>query len=416
MSDACFLPAHILLPDAAVPLEQWGCIACDQFTSDRAYWEGARKAAGEGPSALELILPEVYLEDPGLEERIGKIHTAMEQYAQSVLTRAVNGFIYVERTERSGRIRQGLVGMVDLEAYSYRRGALPAVRPSESTVESRIPPRMAVRRGALLEAPHVMMLADDPDKTLIESVAACKDRLPLVYEGELMMEGGHIAGWAVEDPALIAGIDEALRQLGSREAFDRKYPAAKGTKPLTLAVGDGNHSLATAKRCWEKIKSSLSEEERKTHPARFATVEVVELCDESLDFEPIHRVLFGAGEDAVGYIAARCGGDSNVKAVWKDREYSIPVSSNTSDAIADLQKAMDEYLIKNPSAGIDYVHGDDNAAKVAKDNDGVAIFMPTVEKDTLFDYVARRGVLPRKSFSMGNAEDKRYYYETKKIK
>ena len=429
MSDACFLPAHILLPDAAVPLEQWGCIACDQFTSDRAYWEGARKAAGEGPSALELILPEVYLEDPGLEERIGKIHTAMEQYAQSVLTRAVNGFIYVERTERSGRIRQGLVGMVDLEAYSYRRGALPAVRPSESTVESRIPPRMAVRRGALLEAPHVMMLADDPDKTLIEPVAACKDRLPLVYEGELMMEGGHIAGWAVEDPALIAGIDAALQQLGSREAFDRKYPAAKGTKPLTLAVGDGNHSLATAKACWEELKRTLTPEQAAVHPARYCLAEVCNVHSEAIEIEPIHRVLFNTSLETVllslvrwsdENLAGVCFGDAQEQhftLVGAHSESALSFESPTAPlTVGTIDEFLEEFLSQHPEASVDYIHDEPAVRAFCRTKKAVGLLMPPFEKSDLFKGVVLGGVLPRKTFSMGHAEEKRYYIECRRIR
>ena len=213
---SCFAPAHILLPSEQIPLEQWGCIACDQFTSDRDYWQKAETVAAGSPSTLNMILPEVYLEDGDADARIATIHSTMREYEKNVLTRSVDGFVYVERTEQSGRVRQGLVGMVDLETYSYRRGAPCAVRPSESTVESRIPPRMKVRTGATLETPHIMMLADDPECTLIEPVAARKSELRKVYEGELMLGGGHVAGWAVEDPALIAQIENALAVLGSQ--------------------------------------------------------------------------------------------------------------------------------------------------------------------------------------------------------
>ena len=221
----CFSPAHILLPSEQIPVGQWGCVACDQFTSDRSYWEKAAQAAAGGPSTLDLILPEVYLEEDDVDARISAIHAAMDDYTRNVLTRAVDGFIYVERTEQSGRVRQGLVGRIDLEAYSYAEGAVPAIRPSEHTVESRIPPRMAVRRGARLETPHIMMLADDPGCTLIEPIGGKKEQLRKVYEGDLMLNGGHIAGWAVEDPALldrlaldegrIAGIVEGVRQVAA---------------------------------------------------------------------------------------------------------------------------------------------------------------------------------------------------------
>ena len=244
----CFAPAHILLPAEQIPLEQWGCIPFGQFTSDREYCQRAKEAADGSPSTLNLILPEVYLEDGDADARVEQIHATMADYAQNVLTRAVDGFVYVERTEQSGRVRQGLVGKVDLEAYSYQRGAKCTVRPSESTVESRIPPRMKVRTGAALETPHIMMPADDPDCTLIEPIGAKKNALRKVYEGELMLGGGHVAGWAVEDPAMIDQIETALAALGSQEAFDAKYPDAARRDPLTLAVGDGNHSLTNVYR------------------------------------------------------------------------------------------------------------------------------------------------------------------------
>lgn len=296
---SCFSPAHILLPAEQIPLEQWGCVACDQFTSDRSYWERAAEAAAGSPSALNLILPEVYLEESDVPARVAKIHETMEDYAHNVLTRAVDGFIYVERTEQSGRVRQGLVGKIDLEAYSYAQGARQAIRPSERTVEERIPPRMAVRRGACLETPHVMMLADDPACTLIEPIGARKNELRKVYEGELMLGGGHIAGWAVEDPALIAQIEDALAVLGSQEEFDKKYPDATRRDPLTLAVGDGNHSLATAKACWEELKKTLTPEQAANHPARWCLAEVCNVHSPAIEIEPIHRVLFNVDCAAV---------------------------------------------------------------------------------------------------------------------
>ena len=314
---SCFAPAHILLPSEQIPLEKWGCIACDQFTSDRDYWQKAEAAAAGSPSTLNMILPEVYLEDGDADARIEKIHATMDDYARNVLTRAVDGFVYVERTEQSGKVRQGLVGMVDLEAYSYRRGEKCTVRPSESTVESRIPPRMKVRTGAALETPHIMMLADDPGCTLIEPVAAHKAELPKVYEGELMLNGGHIAGWAVEDPALIAQIEDALAVLGSQEEFDKKYPDATRRDPLTLAVGT---------------------------------------IDEFIEY----------------------------------------------------------YLEHHKEARVDYVH-DEPAVRALCKKGAVAFLMPPFAKSDLFKGVVMGGVLPRKTFSMGHAEEKRYYVECRKI-
>ncbi|MGN0983533.1 MAG: DUF1015 domain-containing protein, partial [Gemmiger sp.] len=290
----CFVPAEILLPAAGTPLDPWACIAVDQFTSQPEYWQQAEALASGKPSTLHLVLPEAYLGTPQEESRLASIRAAMEEYRRSVLTRCIHGYVYVERTQMDGTIRQGLVGAVDLEAYDYTPGARADIRPSEATVVARIPPRLRVRRGASLETPHVLMLADDEACTLIEPVGAEKDRLPLLYEGELMLGGGHLAGWAVEDPALIARIDAALAALGDPQRFAARWPEAGGQPPMTLAVGDGNHSLATAKACWEEIKTSLPPEQRAVHPARWCLAEVCNVHSPAIEIEPIHRVLFGA--------------------------------------------------------------------------------------------------------------------------
>ena len=424
---SCFVPAHILLPGAEIPLGQWGCVACDQFTSDRAYWERAAEAAQGGPSALNLILPEVYLEDADVAQRIDAIHAAMAEYEASVLTRAVDGFVYVERTERSGRVRQGLVGMVDLEAYSYRRGSLPEVRPSENTVESRIPPRMAVRRGALLETPHVMMLADDPGCTLIEPIGQRKAELRPLYEGDLMLEGGHIAGWAVEQPELIGQIGAALAALGSQAAFDAKYPAAKGAKPLTLAVGDGNHSLATAKAFWEELKKTLTPEQAANHPARWCLAEVCNVHSPAIEIEPIHRVLFNTSYESVLLALIRWS-DGNMAGIGFGTGYSQPftlVGHGVESALSfedptapltvgTIDEFLEEYVQTHPEARVDYVH-DEPAVRAFCAKGAVGFLMPPFEKNDLFKGVVLGGVLPRKTFSMGHAEEKRYYIECRRI-
>ncbi len=424
---ACFMPAHILLPDESIPLEQWGCVACDQFTSDRDYWEKAAKAAAGGPSALELILPEAYLEDEGLSARIETIHATMRRYEREVLTRAVDGFIYVERTEQSGRVRQGLVGRVDLEAYSYRKGSLPAVRPSENTVESRLPPRMAVRRGASLETPHVMMLADDPGCTLIEPIAACKSSLRPVYEGELMLGGGHIAGWAVESPELIAQIEEAVEALGSPEAFGAKYPQAKRTKPLTLAVGDGNHSLASAKACWEEIKKTLTPEQAANHPARWCLAEVCNVHSDAIEIEPIHRVVFNASLESVllslvtwsdGNMAGVCfggGQPQHITLTGRGADCTLSFENPTAPlTVGTVEEFLEYYIETHPEARVDYVH-DEPAVRALCAQGAVGILLPAFEKSDLFKGIVLGGTLPRKTFSMGHAEEKRYYIECRKI-
>ena len=424
---SCFSPAHILLPSEQVPLEQWGCVACDQFTSDRSYWEKAAQVAAGSPSALDLILPEVYLEDSDVPQRIAKIHQTMDDDLRTVLTRAVDGFIYVERTEQSGHVRQGLVGKIDLEAYSYAEGATPDIRPSEHTVESRIPPRMAVRRGASLETPHVMMLADDPDCTLIEPIGARKNELRKVYEGELMLGGGHIAGWAVEDPALLAQIDTALNALGSQEAFDAKYPQAKGAVPLTLAVGDGNHSLASAKAYWEELKQTLTPEQQAQHPARWCLAEVCNVHSPAIEIEPIHRVLFNVDCGAV-LLALIAWSDSNNAGICfgdaKQQSFTLagphvanvlsferPVAPLT---VGTIDAFIEYFMARHREARVDYVH-DEPAVRALCKQGGVAFLLPPFEKSDLFKGIVMGGVLPRKTFSMGHAEEKRYYIECRKI-
>ena len=421
---SCFGPAHILLPREDIPLEKWGCVACDQFTSDRTYWERADAAVGSCPSTLRLILPEVYLGDKDAAQRVERIHAAMDAYSRDVLTRAVDGFVYVERTEQSGRVRQGLVGKIDLEAYSYEKGSRPAIRPSERTVTERIPPRMTVRRGAALETPHVMMLADDPGCTLIEPIGAHKSALKKLYEGELMQGGGHIAGWAVEDPALLAQIEAALAGLGSQEAFDAKYPQAKGAAPLTLAVGDGNHSLAAAKACWEELKPTLSEAERQTHPARYALVELVNLHDDSLEFEPIHRVLFGVDPKQLladllaAYPGAHYGAGEGhqITYVLPGERGILTVPHPTAQLeVGTLQTFLDQYLEAH-GGKIDYIHGEDVVEQLVQQPDSIGFLLPGMGKDQLFPTVIFDGALPRKTFSMGEAHDKRFYLEARKIK
>ena len=424
---SCFSPAHILLPAENIPLEQWGCVACDQFTSDRSYWEKAARTAAGSPSTLNLVLPEVYLEESGVTGRIQKIHETMDDYLHTVLTRAVDGFIYVERTEQSGRIRQGLVGKIDLEAYSYAEGAQPEVRPSEHTVESRIPPRMAVRRGASLETPHVMMLADDADRTLIEPIGLVKDQLPPLYDGELMLGGGRLRGWAVEDPALIAQIDAALAKLADPAAFANRWPAAKGQQPMVLAVGDGNHSLATAKAYWEELKPTLSEEQRKTHPARWCLAEVCNVHSPAIEIEPIHRVVFGvAAKELYAALDAwdQQQGSSTTMSDQRLRladaygECAVALANPPAPlTVGSVEAFLADYLPKHPGVTVDYIHGESAAIALAANpaKPATAILLPDFAKADLFKGVVLGGVLPRKTFSMGHAEEKRYYNECRVI-
>ena len=424
----CFVPADILLPGAATPLDPWACIAVDQFTSQPEYWQKAEELAKGKPSTLHIVLPEAYLGTPQEESRLAAIRAAMQDYSDNLLTRCVHGYVYVERTQMDGTIRQGLVGAVDLEQYSFKKGSKPAIRPSESTVVARIPPRLKIRRGAQLETPHVMMLADDEACTLIEPIAAHKAELPLLYDGALMLNGGHIAGWAVEDPALLAQIDSALNALGSQEAFDARYPQAKGGAPLTLAVGDGNHSLASAKACWEELKKTLTPEQQLTHPARWCLAEVCNVHSPAIEIEPIHRVLFNVDCGAVllaliawsdSNMAGICFGDSKQQAftlagphVSNVLSFEDPVAPLT---VGTVDEFIEYFMARHSEARVDYVH-DEPAVRALTRQGGVAFLLPPFEKSDLFKGIVMGGVLPRKTFSMGHAEEKRYYIECRRIK
>ena len=425
---SCFMPAHILLPDASVPLGQWGCIACDQFTSDRDYWAKAEQAAAGGPSALRLILPEVYLGESDQQARVDQIHKAMEQYDREVLTRAVDGFVYVERTLQSGRVRQGLVGRVDLEAYNYHLGSLPLVRPSEHTVEERIPPRMAVRRGARLETPHVMMLADDPDRLLIEPVGRQKEKLRPLYDGELMLGGGHVAGWAVEDPDLIRQIEDAMEVLSSQETFLAKYPGAPNDRPMALAVGDGNHSLATAKAYWEELKKTLTPQQQKDHPARWCLAEVCNVRSDAVEIEPIHRVLFNTSYETVllnlvtwsdENLAGIRFGDSFEQKLQlmgpRDRCHLSFENPSAPLGVGTVDEFVEYFLENHPEARVDYVHDEAAVRSFCEKEGAVGMLLPAMRKGDLFRGVVLGGVLPRKTFSLGHAEEKRYYIECRRI-
>ena len=421
----CFAPARILLPAPGTPLDPWACIAVDQFTSQPEYWQQAEALAKDKPSTLHIVLPEAYLGAADEADRLESIRCTMADYRRSLLTRAVNGFVYLERTQMDGTVRQGLVGAVDLEAYSFDRDATPAIRPSENTVVERIPPRLRVRRGAELETPHVMLLADDEDCTLIEPIGREKARLPILYDGELMLGGGHLTGWAVEEPALIAQIGQAVAGLGDPARYAARWPDAAGQPPMTLAVGDGNHSLATAKAYWEERKQTLPLERRETDPARYCLVEVCNVHSPAIEIEPIHRVLFGVSEDTVLACLERWAAGRGIRLVEKGAQSFTLVSSGGERRVS-LEGALEPLtvgtaeafvgalLAECPGASVDYIHGEAAVRQLAQKG-GVGILLPELEKADLFRGVVLGGVLPRKTFSMGHAEEKRYYNECRSL-
>ena len=425
-----FVAADILLPDESTDMTLWPALACDQFTSQPEYWQKAEALAASAPGTLHITLPEIYLEQPDTGARIAAIHETMRVYQETVLTRAVHGFVYVERTTQSG-VRQGLVGAVDLEAYNYAPGAAPPVRPSEHTVPERIPPRLAVRRGACLETPHIMMLFDDAARAVVEPFAAKKETLRPLYDTDLMLGGGHITGWAVTDAQDIAAIESAVAELGTQAVFDAKYPEAAGRPPLAVAVGDGNHSLATAKAYWEELKPTLPPEVRETHPARWCLAELVNIHSPALLIEPIHRMVFGvpAAELAEAFCAftaahgaVRCektaAACQTFRFVGPDGEAGEqiihiqnapwPLAVGTADAF------LTAFTAQHPAVRVDYIHGEEHVRALAGP-DAAGLLLPDFEKSNLFRGVALGGVLPKKTFSMGHAEEKRYYLECRSI-
>ena len=409
-------PAQILLPAPGVRPETWACIACDQYTSEPAYWEKAYATAGDSPSALRLILPESRLRDA--ETLIPGIHRTMVEYLEKgLLAPAVDpGFILCERTIASGT-RLGLVCAVDLEQYSFEKGSLPLIRPTEQTIASRLPPRLLIRRGAPVELTHIMILIDDPDCTVLAPLQAMKASLRKIYDFDLMMNGGHLAGWALDTPELLDQVDRSLNALMD----------AKGENPLLLAVGDGNHSLATAKAYWNEIRGNLSAEEQENHPARFALCEIVNIHDEALLFEPIHRIVTGIDHEALmadwrNYAAGRgmslmtAGEGHRFTVVFSDREETVIIASPEGTIPCEtIQKYLDDFLSRHPEAEIDYIHGEESLRTLAGKPETVGFLLPEIDKHSFFTDVERLGVLPRKTFSMGEADEKRFYMEAKRI-
>lgn len=427
-----FVAADILLPGAETDMGLWPVLACDQFTSQPEYWRKAEALTQNAPSTLHITLPEAYLESPDVDGRIAAIHAAMTDYRARVLTRSVHGFVYVERTTQSG-VRGGLVGAVDLEAYSYEKGAAPLVRPSENTIVERIPPRLAVRRGAPLETPHIMMLLDDAACGVVEPFAEKKTALEKLYDTELMLGGGHIAGWAVTDAADIAAVESAVAALGTQAAFDAKYPDAAGRPPLAVAVGDGNHSLATAKAYWEELKAALPPDARESHPARWCLVELVNVHCPALGIEPIHRAVFGTSmaqlTDAFLSFAAQHGAQACGMAAaqqtfcFVDAASAQPGAAERVEclknapwplAVGTMDAFLTDFLAAHPDVKVDYIHGADNVRALARAG-AVGVILPNFAKSDLFRGVVLGGVLPKKTFSMGHAEEKRYYLECRQI-
>ena len=397
MKDNIFLPANILLPKEN--FEKWSVIACDQYTSEPDYWENVKEYVGDAPSALNIVFPEVYLSGDN-SKRIGEINANMKNYLDGdVFTTYENTFVYVKRTLACGKVRRGVVGLIDLEDYSCEKDSRTLIRATEETVAERIPPRVEIRKDAPMELPHIMLLIDDPQKTVIEPLD--KENAPTLYDFDLMQNSGHIKGVAIKRRAA----EELQNRLSSL--------AGDGDNPLLFAVGDGNHSLATAKECYRL---------NKTENSRYALVEIVNIHDSSLDFEPIYRLLFGVNpEEFINGFVDALGGEYKGEdaqiftCVYGDNQVEISVKPTAKLAVGTLQTYIDRFLKQNPNAKVDYIHGENSLRELAKAPDTLGFLFDGMRKNELFPAVKQDGSLPRKTFSMGCADDKRFYLEGRRL-
>ena len=416
-----FKRANILLPKNA-EMEKWAVVACDQYTSEPEYWKEVENIVGDAPSTLKITLPEIYLEQDNVAERIANINKEMDHLLSTDFFKTLdNSLIYLERTGADGKVRKGLIGMVDLEDYSYEKGSQSLIRATEGTVLERIPPRVRVRENASLELPHVMLLIDDEKKEIIEGLTDKVTSEDVVYDFDLMQNGGHVKGYKVPEN-LMDGIFKGLEELADKDNFEAKYDV-KDKGVLLFSVGDGNHSLATAKACYENLKKTMSEEEAKNSPARYALVEVVNLHSDALEFEPIHRVVFGVEpakmieEFEKYYDVSRTPGEGQkVEYVYEGKNETLYIKNPKSNlAVGSLQMFIDTY-IKEHGGKVDYIHGDDVTKELGSKPGNIGFLLPPMAKTELFKTVILDGALPRKTFSMGHSYDKRYYLEARKIK
>lgn len=425
---------NILLPVNAVDHHKWAVIACDQFTSQPEYWQDVDKIVGDCPSTLRMILPEVFLETENEKQKIEEAKKTMEQYLQKGVFQTFNGCILVER-QLAGKTRFGLMIAVDLEKYDFSKGSQTLIRATEGTILDRLPPRIRIREGAKLEFPHIIVLIDDPEKTVIEPLVTSKNDFFKLYDFDLMKESGHLKGYAIDQEPELQAIENAFRQLADKESFQKKYQVSENYGVLLFAVGDGNHSLATAKSVWEEIKPTVG----MNHPARYALVEIENIHDNGLEFEPIHRVLFSLKRDIL----------SEMRLFWKDgvqlkkvenyqelvNEVDHKIDSNqkfgfilddqlyvveilfpaTNLPVGTLQLFLDKFMKAEGADKIDYVHGGEVTYSLGRKPGNCGFYLPAMPKNQLFKTVIIDGALPRKTFSMGEAHEKRFYLEGRKI-
>jgi hypothetical protein len=427
---------QVYLPQTGMDLTKWAVVACDQFTSQPEYWRDVEKIVGDAPSTFNLTFPEVYLNKPGEEERVQSVQTTMRKYVDDGIFQSRDGLIYVERTVvPSGKTRKGLILCLDLERYDYNKGSSSLIRATEGVIVDRLPPRIKIRQCATMELPHILVLIDDPNRTVIEPLSAAKSGFEKLYDFDLMLDSGHLAGYAV-DAKFENQVVEALRGLAKPETFAAKYGVGVDQPVLLFAMGDGNHSLATAKVIWEKMKPQVGMD----HPARYALVEVENIHDEGLEFEPIHRVLFGLKKDLFAELKKTFGENFTYTEVADGAEMTQRVDSAKGEkqaiglvgggkqfgvieiahassnlAVGTIQAFLDDFLKDGGAEAIDYVHGADVVERLALQPGSAGFYLAGMPKSELFKTVILDGALPRKTFSMGEAREKRFYMEARKI-
>ena len=394
---------NILLPNTT-DMTCWACIACDQFTSQPEYWQKLEKLVGGKPTTLDMILPEVYLED-NLDERIKKVNQNISEYLEKGAFKTLpKGFILTVRKTPFVERRIGLIGAIDLEEYAYSKKSDALIRSTEGTIEERIPPRLKIREKAQVEFPHVMVLFDDEKREITDKLYLERKSFEKVYDFELNMNGGHVEGYFIKD---VERVKEMFSNLLCKERLINKYGKVDN---FAFAVGDGNHSLATAKTHWNVIKQNLTEEERKTHPARYALVEFVNVYDEGIYFEPIHRFVFGV--DKKKFLQGLSKIDGGVMRVFDGEEVETRRGENSlPEGITEVDAYIKSFIAEN-GGNVDYVHGDEDVKNLVRENsDSVGILFEKLDKSLLFKYVSNNGAFPRKTFSMGEGIEKRYYLE-----
>lgn len=428
LSKLALNPADIMLPKKDIDLSKWAVVACDQYTSNKEYWQRVKDTISDSPSTLNLIYPEAYLEDGNEEEVISKINKNMSEYVKNEIFDNYNScFVLIKRTV-NGASRLGLIGTLDLESYDYSSDSTSLIRATEGTILSRIPPRKKIRKNAPLELPHIMVLVDDKDRTLIEPFTQDLSKLKKIYDTPLMENGGEIQGYLINEESQFEQIASSLEGL---------YNKLDPSNPLLFAMGDGNHSLATAKSCWEDIKKNLSQDEIKNHPARFALVEIENIHDKGLEFEPIHRVLFDMNKDdfeqlLIKHCSSFTATQINDKEELKKSIEAIEGQTfgfvtkkdgmllyklddpEGSIAAGTIQLILDE-MVENKIGTLDYIHGFNDTIELGTQNNNIAILMPEVSKETFFNAIIIDKALPRKTFSMGEANEKRFYLEARSL-